>query len=249
MNISTIEKGNVGVEFSQQETFTDLCKQLGSRISSTENALLCHRAYEVYLRQNPDTAHGKGNKSDRDQGIKSFRRAAAEASGVAAATIDALLQVGKAITPLPEQTKDVLTSCSLGNFMRGLRKLATDKFDGQREQIISDFAKQEAVDRKSARKNLMKTLGMVNESREETRAREVGSKSSELAEGEFLEIPFNGYLVRVEIGGQSGGRVHVSAVVYQGERKQVEQFLKSEAETKSSEQPAAPPVDLEAQAA
>jgi hypothetical protein len=212
---------------TKTETFSELCKELGRRISSTENALLCYRAYQAYLREKPDTAHGKGNKLDRDTSSPAFYKAAAKASGVAPATISALLQVGKAIAPLPERVKTALAGSSLGNSMRMLRKLAKKDHEKDRAELITKFAREEKADSKSARKSLMQTLGMAPKERESHEGEEVDRKSAELAEGEHLELTFGHYLVRVVVGGQAGGRIHLTATAIAGKRKKLGKFLES----------------------
>jgi hypothetical protein len=65
-------------------TFQSLCKELGQKVrtSETENALLCYRAYQAYLKEYPDTGRGKGKKKDRNASSPPFAVKAAEISGV-----------------------------------------------------------------------------------------------------------------------------------------------------------------------
>jgi len=144
-----------------KDTFEGLCKELGKRVrgSGVENALLCYRAYQAYLGEHPKTAHGKARgNGQREVG---FRHAAAKASGVCASTIDALLQVGKAMRGLPKTAQEALASSSLQDSILMLRKLSTKKHEEDRESLIIAFAKQEKKSgRKEAMLQLKKTLGL-----------------------------------------------------------------------------------------
>src|ERR1019366_388948 len=90
----------------EEMSFEELCKELGKRISSTENALLCWKAYQAYQVEEqvgmPEGAklslrtRAKLVVSDE----KSFRKKVAKLSGVVPATIDALLQIGKSLEKL-----------------------------------------------------------------------------------------------------------------------------------------------------
>ncbi len=209
-----------------EETFLALCKELGNRISSTENALLCYRAYQAYLLEYPDTGHGKAKgKLDRDP---SFRKAAAAASGVAAATIDALLQVGRALLPLNKKAKTALASSSLSNSMRVLRKLATKEHDKDRASLITEFAKQEKTDPKSAMSSLKNKLGMAPVLKANVEARMVIKPESHyFLPGEHLDVKVGRYLFRVEVGEMASGRIHLTALVLTGEKTKVNKFLES----------------------
>lgn len=210
------------------ETFADLCKELGHRTNSTENALLCYRAHQAYLVEHPDTARGKANKTDRDPKSIAFRTAAAEVSGVAPATIDALLQVGKAIDPLPSKTKAALVSSSLGNSMRLLRKLATKKYDKDRASLIVEFVGKEKIDTKSAMSNLKNKLGLRSAQRENVEAKmAIRPESHFFLPGEHLDVKVGRYLFRVEVGEIASGRIHLTAMALTGEKKQVDKFLES----------------------
>jgi hypothetical protein len=218
---------------STPETFDSLCKELGKRIHSMDNALLCHRAYVAYNAEHPNSTQGKSNKSDRDATEVSFRKAAAKASGVSASTIDALLQVGKAIASLSDEVKATLSSCSLGNWTRGLRKLATKKFDDKRAEIITDFAKEEASDPQTARANLEKTLGMVAEGQDGSTASTVQKPAPaanpieetrhQLGEGGHFDVLFGKEVVRVIVGTNSNGLVLLT--VLRGEKEKVDAHL------------------------
>lgn len=212
----------------EEETFEDLCKELGKRVNSTENALLCYRAYQAYVAEHPSTAHGKANNLDRDPSIPSFRKAAAGASGVAPATIDALLQVGKAIAPLPKMTKAALVGSSLSNSMRMLRKLATKEHDGTRADLITAFAQQEKTDPKSALASLKGKLGMAPAMTEHVKARMVTPPESHyFLPGDHLDMKVGQYLFRVEVGELASGRIHLTAMALTGEKTQVAKFLES----------------------
>lgn len=213
---------------TKTETFTDLCKELGKRINSMDNALLCYRAYLAYNTEHPETVQGKGNKSDRDASIPAFRNAAANASGVAVGTIDALLQVGKAIGPLPDDVKDVLKSCSLGNWTTGLRKLATSKFDDNRADIITTFANEEKDDAEVALKNLKKKLGIKEKSEEQNVSvaakAAAPTKPAEKTTGE-AEVPAQQPAADDSFEMQLGP-FSVRIMVKTGEKEQVEALLK-----------------------
>lgn len=216
------------IDSSNVETFLSLCKELGKRINSMDNALLCYRAYVAYNAEHPETMQGKGNSSDRDASIPAFRNAAAKASGVAVGTIDALLQVGKAIGPLSDDVKDVLASCSLGNWTTGLRKLATSKFDEKRADIITTFAKEEKDDAEVALKNLKKTLGIKEKNQEENKVSVAGKAATPnqqaektTGEAEEPEPPAADDSFEMKVG-----PFHVRIVVRTGEKEQVEALLK-----------------------
>ncbi len=211
-----------------KETFLELCQELGKRISSTENALLCYRAYRAYLREHPNTAHGKARaKLGREP---SFRKAASKASGVAPATIDALLQVGKAIDPLSKEVKAALANSSLSRSMRVLRKLATKEHNGDRAELITEFAKQEQTNPKSAKTSLKNKLGMAGGVKESVEARVVAKPESHfILPGEHLDLKVGRYLVRVEVGEMDGERIHLTAMAGTGEEAKVAKLLESEA--------------------
>src|ERR1700683_6485 len=121
------------------ETFESLCKELGKYCSEAERGLLCYRAYQAYVKEHPTTAQGRASKRaaslDRDP---SFREEAAKLSGVKPSTIDALLQVGKAMATLPKRATTAANSLPL----RCLRKLATREYDKRRAGIIEKFGGQ-----------------------------------------------------------------------------------------------------------
>lgn len=210
-----------------KQSFLALCKELGQRINSTENALLCYRAYQAYLAEHPDTGRGKARKMDRDASCPAFAKKAAEVSGVSRSTINALLQVGRAVQPLSPTIKRTLTSCSLGNWMNGLRKLATKEFDTKRVDVITTFAKQEKADPKSAKANLKKKLGMIPNRREGVVAKMVREPESHYClPGEHLDVKVGGYLFRVQVDEIAGGRIHLTSMAVRGERKEAEAFFK-----------------------
>jgi hypothetical protein len=206
--------------------FIGLCKELGRRINGANNALLCWRAYQAYLREHPDSARGKGNKLDRDPSSQAFRRAAAEASGLSAATVDALLQVGKSLAPLPPRAKKALMGCSLTHSMRMLRKLATKAHDQDRAAMIREFAEQEKADPRSARIRLQSRLGMIPSFRQSVEAKMlVAPESHDLAQGEYLDMLVGRYLVHIEVGEFTGGRIRLTAMAFVGEKKSVQAYL------------------------
>ncbi len=228
--MDTSNENTSTTEPKQEDTFTELCKELGRRVtaSGTENALLCFRAYQAYLLEHPETAHGKGKgKLDR---APSFRKAAAEASGVAPATIDALLQVGKAIAPLPEEAKAALVGSSVVNSMRVLRKLSTDEHDQDRAQLITEFAREDKVDRKSAMQNLKSKLGLSAPPKEDVEARFIHEpESRDCAPGEHFDIKVQGITFRVEVGETVEGRVSLTASAMTGETVQRTRALEAPA--------------------
>lgn len=207
------------ISHDERKNFTNLCLELGERINSAENAMLCHRAYLAYLDEYPDTARGKGNKSDRDPTCMAFRNKAAEISGVAAATIDALLQVGKALAPLSDDLKTALPSSSLS--MRTLRKLATKRFDATREDLIRTFLEDKIDDSDLARTKLEAAVapqeeGLAPRGSKEPTDLKRGKQPSmsfegtyEVKSGEPFEMRFGKYAVRVTIDSQPDGRMHV----------------------------------------
>jgi hypothetical protein len=217
------------IETKQEDTFTALCKELGRRVtaSGTENALLCFRAYQAYLLEHPETAHGKGKgKLDR---APSFRKAAAEVSGVAPATIDALLQVGKAIAPLPEEAKAALVGSSLVNSMRVLRKLATKEHASDRTDLITTFADQDKADPQSAMLVLKSKLGLSTRPKATTdgvKARMVIQPESHwLAPGARINITVGHIVFSVEVCELEPGRVQLTTMAMTSERVQQARFL------------------------
>lgn len=219
---------NETVSIDHQEIFDTSCKKLGERLNGVENALLCHAAYVAYNTMHPETTQGKGNSSDRDASIPAFRVAAAEKSGVAVSTIDALLQVGKAMGPLPEEVKDALKSSHLGSWTTGLRKLATSKFDKTRASIITKFAEEEKVDAEEALKNLKTTLGIKEKSQEDDKvqvaAKAAPPKQAEKTTGKpnqsSQQPPAN------DTFDMQVGPFHVRIMVKAEEKQQVEALLK-----------------------
>ncbi len=205
----------------KSETFIELCKELGERIraSFTENALLCYRAFQAYLVEHPDTAHGKGKGP-------SFRVAAAKESGVCESTIDALLQVGKAIQKLPKGVQRALVSSSLQNSMRVLRKLAIKKHEKNRADWITTFAKKERSDPEAAMDNLKKKLGLhsapekkagAKVAKENQEARIVIQPVTEtFAPGGVLEVVADGYIFQVVVGEIVNGQIRLTAMAAVG---------------------------------
>jgi hypothetical protein len=213
---------------NHQEIFDTSCKKLGERLNSVENALLCYAAYVAYNTMHPETMQGKGNSSDRDASIPAFRNAAAEKSGVAVSTIDALLQVGRAMGPLPEEVKDALKSSHLGSWTTGLRKLATSKFDKTRASIITKFAEAEKVDAEEALKSLKETLGIKEKSQGDdtvqVAAKVAPTKQAEKSTGkpnESSQQPAANDSFDMQVG-----PFHVRIMVKAEEKEQVEALLK-----------------------
>lgn len=228
MNTSTNETASI----NHQEIFDTSCKKLGERLNSVENALLCYAAYVAYNTMHPATTQGKGNSSDRDATIPAFRNAAAEKSGVAVSTIDALLQVGKAMGPLPEEVKQALKSSHLGSWTTGLRKLATSKFDKTRAEIITKFAKEEKVGLEPALKNLKETLGIKEKSHEDDKVQiavkvaaptkqaekstgKANESSQQPAANDSFEMQVGPFLVQIVV--KSGEKEEVKALLLQWE--------------------------------
>lgn len=270
-SISLVATTDSASGISEQETFTRLCRDLGRRINGFENALICVRAYRAYVKLHPDTAHGKGNKSDRAQEVASFRKAAAEASGVSSATIDALLQVGKAFEPLSEDLKEALRTSSLG--MRMLRKLAPKKFNDIREARIKTFLEEEKTDAEMARANLEAALesGAKEEtagkrtSKVNTKANDTKSKSLaptaanteteaddiiettyELVTGGHVEMRVGDHLVRLQVNVGTDGRIQVTTMTLLGSKEEMDRLLMKRAEAST---PVPAPSEVEKKAA
>lgn len=210
--------GNEGEPAQEARTFSALCKELGSRTNATENALLCHSAYTAFR------AERKAGDTKADS-VRSFRKEAAREAGLSPSTIDALLQIGKAIAPLPAETQLALKGSPLGNMTRLLRKLARDEHDENRLADVTEYLAGYGSDPKTARAVLEKKLG-CGPKRTALEARELHAETAHLAEDEYVEHAFGrGYLVRVEMHGTTGGRTRIRLTISQSERKEIDTFL------------------------
>jgi hypothetical protein len=182
---------------SNKETFNELCKRMGDRMNHAEAALICFQAHEAYEREFPDTAHGQGNKSDRDTSNDAFYKAAAKVSGMAPSTVSALLQVGKAIADLPKPVQRTLSASSLGKWMRGLRRLASKELASKRARIIKEFAEHErASDGDTAIERIRPKLGLM--AGKTSKVPKTTTRS--LARGGEMDITVGRYVVRVTVG-------------------------------------------------
>lgn len=222
---------------SKPESFTSLCKQLGQAIrgSATQNALLCYRAQRAYVDEYPETGQGKARTKAKSDRVPSFREAAAKESGVCASTIDALLQVGKAIHGLPKTVQHALVSSSLGNEVRVLRKLATSKFEKKRATLILAFIQKEKTDRNAAMRILKKTLQLTAASKSQNKSPTTDGKpkmvfkpeTQQLSPGEFFDVAVEGYVFRMAVGRIVDGQITLTAMVASGDQPKAVTLLES----------------------